>query len=212
MSEKISLKEAERKVFRTTFQDGLWDVLIGCFLLQFVIAPYLSPSLGDFWSSAVFLPFWALVFGVIWLLRKYVVTPRVGVVKFGPARKTRMIKFNVVMLITSTVALILGLVASLSWASMIGMVYPAVFGLITLVGFSIAAYFLDFSRLYAYGILIALAPFAGEWLYVNMKVPHHGFPVTFGFVSATSIFIGLGMFFRFLRAYPIPTNGIFSNG
>ena len=25
---------------------------------MFVIAPYLSTSLGDFWSSAVFLPFW----------------------------------------------------------------------------------------------------------------------------------------------------------
>ena len=212
MSEKISLKEAERKVFRTTFQDGLWDVLIGCFLLQFVIAPSLSPSLGDFWSSAVFLPFWALAICVIWLLRKHAVTPRIGVVKFGPARKTRMIKFNVVILITLTMTLFLGLLASINWVSVTGMVYSAVFGLITLMGFSIAAYFLDFPRLYAYGILIALAPLAGEWLYVNMKVPHHGFPVTFGFISAICILIGLSMFFRFLRAYPMPTNDVVSEG
>ena len=210
MSEKISLKEADRKVFRTTFQDGLWDVLIGCTLLQFPIALFLSPSLGDFWSSAVFLPFWGLVFGVIWLLRKYVVTPRIGVVKFGLVRKTRILKFNVVLLITLTVSLILGLLASLSRASMPGMVYSAVFGLMTLMGFSIAAYFLDFPRLYAYGILIALAPLAGEWLYVNMNVPHHGFQVTFGFIAVTCILIGLGMFFRFLRAYPVPTNGVIS--
>ena len=58
MSQQISLREAERKAFRITHNDGLWDVLLGCYALMFVIAPYLSTSLGDFWSSAVFLPFW----------------------------------------------------------------------------------------------------------------------------------------------------------
>ena len=56
MSQKISLREAERKAFRSRYNDGLWDILLGCFFLMFVIAPYLSASLGDFWSSAVFLP------------------------------------------------------------------------------------------------------------------------------------------------------------
>jgi hypothetical protein len=62
MSPQISLKEAERKVFKTTQNDGLWDIFLGCFLLIFVIAPYLSGTLGDLWSSVVFLPFWALVY------------------------------------------------------------------------------------------------------------------------------------------------------
>ena len=68
MSQKISLKAAERKAFRTTYNDGLVDIFLGCFFLMFVIAPYLSASLGDFWSSAVFLPFWALVYLAIWLI------------------------------------------------------------------------------------------------------------------------------------------------
>lgn len=58
MSQQISLKDAERKVFRITYNHGLWDVFLGCFFLIFVIGPYLSSSLGDFWSSFVFLPFW----------------------------------------------------------------------------------------------------------------------------------------------------------
>jgi hypothetical protein len=38
MQTPVSLKTAERKVFQTTFADGLWDVFIGCFALQFAIA------------------------------------------------------------------------------------------------------------------------------------------------------------------------------
>jgi len=55
MSTPISLKDAERKAFQSTFADGLWDVFIGCsFPLQLTIAPLLSHRMGDFWSSAVF--------------------------------------------------------------------------------------------------------------------------------------------------------------
>ena len=54
MSQPISLKEAERKVFQSTANDGLWDIFLGIFFLEFVIAPFLSESMGDFWSVAVF--------------------------------------------------------------------------------------------------------------------------------------------------------------
>ncbi|MFC1935998.1 hypothetical protein ACFLX9_04540, partial [Chloroflexota bacterium] len=60
MSQRISLKEAERRAFTKAFQDGLWDILIGCIVLLWAIAPFLSTRMGDFWSSAVFLPFWGL--------------------------------------------------------------------------------------------------------------------------------------------------------
>jgi hypothetical protein len=75
MANEISLKEAERKVFASTVQDGLWDILVGCVMLEFAIGPLLSQSLGDFWSSAVFLPFWGLVYLAILYLRKYIISP-----------------------------------------------------------------------------------------------------------------------------------------
>ena len=78
MHPPISLKSAERKAFQSTFADGLWDVFIGVFALEFAIAPLLSKTLGDFWSSAVFLPVFGVVYLVIWLTRKYVVAPRIG--------------------------------------------------------------------------------------------------------------------------------------
>ena len=208
MSQKISLKEAERKAFRTTLNDGLVDIFLGCFLLMFVIGLYLSDSLGDFWSSAVFLPFLALVYLAIWLIRRYVVTPRVGMVKFGQARKAKLAKFTVVMLVINVVAFILGSVAALSFGSVPGQMISILFGLILLMGFSIAAYFLYFNRLYIYGLLVGLSPLIGEWLWTHGYATHHGFPITFGTSSGIMILVGLAVFIRLLHNNPVPIQGI----
>lgn len=204
MSQRISLKEAERKAFRTAYNDGLWDIFLGCFCLIFAIGPYLSSSLGDFWSSVVFLPFWGLVFLAIWLIRKHVVTTRVGVVKFGLTRKTKLAIFTIVMLVVNIIAFILGLFAALSFGKVPGQVYTIILGMIFLFGFSIAAYFLDFNRLYIYGLLVGFSPLVGEWLWTQGYASHHGFPITFGTTAGIMILVGLAVFIRLLRDNPVP--------
>ena len=208
MTQQISLKEAERKVFRTTYNDGLWDISLGCFFLTFGIALYLSPILGDFWSSVVLLPIWALIYLVFWLIRKYIVTPRIGTVKFGPVRKTKLAKFTVVLLAVNIFAFILGLVAAVSFGRVPGQVISIVFGMILLSGFSLAAYFLDFSRLYIYGLLLGFSPLIGEWLWTHGYASHHGFPITFGITASIMILVGLTLFIRLLRDNPLPVEGI----
>jgi hypothetical protein len=208
MSQQISLKEAEQKAFRTRYNDGLWDIFLGCYFLIFAIGPYLSPTLGDFWSSVVFLPFWGLVFLVILLIKKYVVTPRIGVVKFGLVRKTKLMKFTVVMLVVNIIAFILGLVAAMSFGKVPGQIYTIILGMILLIVFSIAAYFLDFNRLYIYGLLVGLSPLVGEWLWTQGYATHHGFPITFGTSSGIMILVGLVVFARLLRDNPVPIEGI----
>jgi hypothetical protein len=71
-----------------------------------------------------------------------------------------------------------------------------------MIGFSLAAYFLDYPRLYLYGLLIRVAPIVGEWLYRNYGVAHYGFPLVFGFVSGLIIVIGLLTFARLLKNNP----------
>ena len=208
MSQQISLKGAEQRAFRITYNDGLWDIFLGCYFLMFVIAPYLSTSLGDFWSSAVFLPFWALVYLAIWLIRKYAVTPRIGTVKFGHVRKAKLAKFTIVMLVVNVLALILGFVAALNFGSVPGQMFSIIFGMILLMGFSLAAYFLDFNRLYIYGLLVSLSPLVGEWLWSRGYAAHHGFPITFGASAGIMILVGLTIFVRLLRDNPVPTEGI----
>jgi len=209
MSEKISLKDAERKVFQSTFADGLWDVLIGGFALEFSIAPLLSESMGDFWSSVVFLPFFGLVYLAIWLTRKYVVTPRLGKVSFGLVRKKKLARITMVMLVINSLIAILGIVAALLVERTAGGrtggifgLFPTALGLFCLLGFSFTAYLLDYSRLYFYGLLLFAAPIVGEWLYQNHGVSHHGWPVTFGVAAAIMILAGLTTFVRLLLENP----------
>ena len=208
MAQQISLKEAERKAYRITTNDGLWDIFLGCFFLIFAIAPFLSRSLGDFWSSVVFLPFWGLVYLVMRLVRKQVVTPRIGVVKFGQARKNKLMKFSVVMVAVNVVALILGLVAAASFGMLPGQIYSILLGILLLIGFSIAAYLLDFSRLYLYGLLVGLSPLVGEWLWNRGAASHHGFPITFGVASGIMILVGLVVFVRLLHENPVLNEGV----
>lgn len=211
MSTQISLKEIERKVFQTSFDDGLWDVFLGSFFSMFAGAPFLSASIGDFWSSAIFLPVWVVVYLVIWWLRRNVVAPRIGTVKFGPARRAKLTRFTMVMLAFNFIMLLLGSLAALTFGRSSGQLTSMVFGLMLLVGFSLAAYFLEIPRLYLYGLLFALAPPIGEWLWQNGYASHHGFPLTFGLLSALMTVTGLVIFFRLLRDNPLP-NGEVNSG
>ncbi|HUV29640.1 MAG TPA: hypothetical protein VMY05_00925 [Acidobacteriota bacterium] len=204
MSDVISLKKAERQVFLVATQDGLLDIFIGCVFLIWAIAPFLTPSLGDFWGTVVFVPFWGMVMLGIWLIRKHVVKPRVGVVRFGSARKTRLRKFTVVMLTVNIIALILGIWRSFNSEALSGGETSALFGLICLVLCSVAAYFLDFRRLYVYGLLVGLSPLIGEWLWVRGSASHHGFPITFGVTATLMILTGLFVFVRLLSNNPAP--------
>jgi hypothetical protein len=203
MTDQFSLKDTERKVFISSFQDGLIDIFIGCWALMFVIGPSITPSLGDFLGSAVFVPFWAMLFVVLWMIRKHVVKPRMGAVKFGSWRRARLFKFSRLMLLVCTLALILGAASAIRFEFLAGWTHLVRFSLVFLVGFGLAGYFLDFSRLYAYGIMIAAAPLIGELLYRKFQFPHHGFPVAFGIAATVIIATGVCLFIRFLLDHPL---------
>jgi hypothetical protein len=133
--------------------------------------------------------------------------PRVGVVKFGHARNSKLMKFTMMMLVLNVIAFILGLVAAVSFGYAPGQIYSVAMGMILLFGFSIAAYFLDFSRLYLYGLLVGLSPLVGEWLWLHGYAAHHGFPLTFGVASGSMILAGLTVFVRLLHDNPVPEEG-----
>jgi len=203
MSTPISLRQTERKVFRAATNDGLTDVYLGCFFLMFVIAPYLSEYLGDFWSAAVFLPFFGLVWLLIRLARSNLIRPRLGGAEFGPARKARLRSFTTIMLVLNLLAFALGIFVFLNFAEMPLSTYPIVLGAMLLAGFSLGGYFMDWPRLYLYGLLTATAPLIGEYLWNEGLASHHGYPIAFGTVSAIMILTGLSIFIRLLRQYPI---------
>ena len=202
MQQKIDLKRLERKAWTSFYDDGLGDIFLGCVILMFALAPMLGRmGFGDFWSSAVFLPFFALVFIGLVLLRKRVVIPRIGLVSFGQVRKKRLLKFNVLMLAVLSAGFILGVLSLMGGVGQ-AWVRNLRFIAIVLMCFGLAGYFLGFIRLYLYGILIALAIPVGEWLWINMGVPHHGFPVAFGVTAGVIIVTGIVLFLRILGRNP----------
>ena len=203
MNDIISLKKVERKIFSIATQDGLTDIFLGCVFLVFAVAPFLSADLGDFWSSAVFVPFWAVIALAIWLTRRYVIKPRIGEVKFGAVRRNRLHRFHIVMLIANAIAFALGLWLSFSNVELSGSIMTIRFVLICLIISCLAAYFLDYPRLYVYGLLVGLSPLIGEWLWSHGYASHHGFPIAFGITSSVMILTGFYFFIRLLRANPI---------
>jgi hypothetical protein len=76
-------------------------------------------------------------------------------------------------------------------------------GLSLLAGFSVAAYLLDYPRLYVYRLLLFLAPSVGEWLYARHGVMHHGFPIVFDFIAGVMILTGFVTFGLLLKNNPI---------
>jgi hypothetical protein len=166
------------------------DIFIGAIFLMFAIGPFLTPYLGDFWGTVIFVPFWGIIFVALWLIRKFVVKPRVGLFEYGTWRKKRMMRISLVMVAVFTLTFLLGLLSTLQFEAIPGWMHTARFSLVILLTFSAVAYFLDIGRLYFYGILIARAPLVGELLWVYLDVPHHGYPITFGLVAM--VIVGTG--------------------
>jgi len=203
MSEKISLKEVEQQVFVSSYQDGLMDILIGSVVLMFAVGPYITPYLGDFWGSVVFLPFWVIVFAIVWLVRKNVVKPRVGSFKVGSWRQKRMLRFSLTMVVVFILSALLGVLSAVKYEAVPGWMHTARFSLIILLSFCAIAYFIKLHRLYLYGILIAAAPMVGELLWRYLDVPHHGYPVTFGLTTLIIVGTGLTLLARLISEHPI---------
>ena len=207
MSQPISLKDIERKAFRSVFDDGLWDIFIGCFFLIFVIGPFLSPYLGDFWSTVIFLPFWGAVYLIIVLVRKFVVFPRTGEMKIGPVRRVKIMRFSLIMLVLNTLSVVLGFVFAAEVFTVPGQWISVVMGIIMLTFFTALGYFLDVHRLYVYGLIVGVSPVIGEWLWSRGLTSHHGLPLIFGAVSAVMILVGAAILVRLIRANPLPPEG-----
>jgi hypothetical protein len=198
MSSKNVLEQAERKVYRASFEDGLIDMGIAAFTLMFAVAPLLSVTLGDFWSSVVFLPFWLVVYLLLRWVKKRFVTPRTGTVIFGAERVAKLRRGGWVMLGLNVAFLLVG-VFTFFFPGDLGFMIALRFSAIMLLFFSMAGYFYDLNQLYVYGVLCALAIPVGEWLWQRELVSHHGFPMVFGTITGIIFLWGLVKFIRLMQ-------------
>jgi hypothetical protein len=202
------LKDLERRTFRAARDDGLLDIMMAAIVSMFAVAPLLSEALGDFWSSAVFGPFWFVLYLVIRLVHKHVVAPRIGTVEPGSDRRRRLRRVTIAVFVVNAIAFIIGVAAAFGlwagWLEMAGLVYPISLGIAALVIFSMTAYAFSVGRYAIYGLLVAAAPLGGEWLWRNDFADHHGFPVGFGAVALIMVAVGISKLTTLLRNHPLP--------
>lgn len=158
---------------------------------MFAIAPLLSRFLGDFWSSAIFLPIWGLLFLLLRWIRIHVIKPRSGEVKYGPYRRRKLTLFSWIMIGINAVFFLIGLVIGYVLPTSPGWTTLLPFSLMVLALFSLAGYFLGANRFYVYGFMLAAGPFIGEWLFHNYNARHHRYPIIFGIYAAAICLTGL---------------------
>jgi hypothetical protein len=198
MSQEISLKQLERRAWRSVFQDGLWDFYLGTLLMVFAILVLLSKT--DMPEGRAMLALWAG--------KRFITVPRMGRVKFGPSGKARRKKASLLLAISVLVGVVVFVLTSLAvkgyWSEGLPMrfIIPAVWAMNMLVVFSLGAYFLDYERLYLIGTLYALPVPVDFWLHELTGV-NLGF-IAFAVPAAVILIMGLVVFIRFLRDYPPP--------
>ena len=219
MSEKINLKELERRAFRSTFQDGLWDIFLGLLLLNVGIGTVVGGMLGDaelppaslVRIMLIIVPWPFVVLIAFWAGKKFITTPRIGLVKFGPQRKAKMRNMRAVLFVS---VLLLVIMVFWGWAAMgnglpqwmSGIPLPLfVWPVQTIVVFGLAAYFVDVPRFYGYGVLYGLPLPLGLALAKNTDLTALGsVAIAYSVPVGVMVLIGAILFVRFVRDHPVP--------
>jgi hypothetical protein len=210
MITQLNLKEIERKAFRSTYQNGLWDMYYG-FIVVFMSIFIYRPADGYSPTNIVLAILGIfLAYCFFWAGKKYITLPRMGQVRFGPVRKqkktTLAIILGVVVLIQigivglTTMAWVNPVVGStinnfLNARDLMSIAVAAIGSLMVGISMTLIAYFSDFPRGFYIAIMMSLAVF----LMISLNQPVY--PIV---VGTLIILPGLILFVRFLNRYPLP--------
>ena len=205
MTEKINLKEIEKRSYRAYFRTGLYDVAFGVLILSFAIAPIIRDVLGLFYIPIVIIP------GplIILLGMKHVIVPRLGIVKFGEKRNSAKKKMMIITVFSTTIlTALLALTAAGVFPGFIGEVlsgvmFMLIIGIIVIILMGFIAYVMDFKNMLYYGLAIGIGIPTAEFLHGVVGVPLDSL-ITFGILGSLLLIYGLINLSSFLKKYPLP--------
>jgi hypothetical protein len=206
-----SLKDAERKVFRlATFNDGLWDLFLGLYLILMSAYPLTRSLFGPALNGIFILAGCGLLLIGVWLVKKHIVQPRAGMIQFGTRTKRRIKKAQILtwgLVLATCVTWLLGaknLFPEPTWEKLPQWVsdfdVDFIFALIIVACFSLAASAIGVRRLHLYGILFGFGSFISTVLLVYQDLKFQ-YPL----LVAGLIVVAMGtiVLMRFLRDYPL---------
>lgn len=209
MKEKIDLKELEKKSYRFTFKDGIYDIAYGALLISFALAPILREIIY-LWYIIIVIPPAPLI---IILGKKYITVPRIGVAKFDGKRKKslkKMVLISAILVPTTIVIFILTIINMFPGnigSALNGLAVPLGAGIFAIILLSVGAYLIDFPHMYIYGIIIGLGIPINEILHRLIETPYDSI-ITFGTGGTILLIFGLFTLTKFIQNYPIPKTEI----
>lgn len=188
--ETIDLKEIESSAYGTRSDSGLLDVVIGTGLLGYG----LLAGIG-----AYVVPTYCLLLAI--LLRKFVVTPRVGTVRFSADRRARERRGVMLIALLILLPIPLGLAVffahrSAAWTGLLSTHLTLLLGLAVALGMAAVAWAKSAGRFYVFAIMAVLnfagAQFAGQ---------PHTWPVMA--TGVPILIVGIVLMARFIRRNPL---------
>ena len=213
MSEAINLRDVQRRTKQlSTFEDGLWDLLLGSIFMVLALYPITRELLGPARNLALFLSLLAfLVVGQL-VARRFISGPRMGYVQSRRTPKTRLLLVMTVVFFLLTLGLVLltllspGLPFSGSEPSTPSLVrsYGVEWIVVFVMGgiFSAMGYMFGVARLFFYGWMLGLAYLASVYM---AHTAGWTFLVPAAIAAGIILVIGFTLLLRFLRNYPIRT-------
>ena len=208
LTQNINLKELEKNAWKSLFEDGLLDIVFGVLLITFAITPIIRQQIGLWYIPIVIVPAPLIII----IGKKYLTVPRIGIVKFGPKRRSAHKKLVMIFSITTVVLITLvfwtiaRIFPGVLGTFLKGYAVPLIIGISAIIGMSIVACLMDFQRLYIYGVLIGFGNIAAEVLHNTIGSPLDSL-IPFGIPGVVVFAYGVKFFFRFLHDYPLPAEG-----
>ncbi len=206
MTADVDLKALERRAYRSFFGDGIWDMYLGLLLLGMGGGPaLLQMGFPVVWAAIVPLALCGAAMVLFVVGKRHITVPRLGAVQFGPARALKRKRLSLVLACSALLGVVL--FALVAWRSIPALslgnvpMVALVFAANCLIVFTLGAYYLDFSRLYVYGLLYAVAFPLGIVLDETGRVGA-SFLTVHALLAGPMIVVGATLFIRFLRAYP----------
>lgn len=192
----IKLKELEKNTWKTSYENGLIDIAIGLICIVSAVC-HIFDDIRYFLMPLYLIPILFLM-----LTKKYITIPRMGLVKFNKRRKRKSAIFIAVMTSVLILLLILTIVLKTNYLPE-GIAARIVISAIMLLICFANAFFLNFNRLYIYGIVITGAFNLNEYIRENPGFLAEG---GYAYLLAAMVILITGSIYliKFLKKYPLP--------
>ena len=201
MTKEPNLKEIERKAYTSYHQDGLLDIFAALYILGFGIGIFMD-VLWDF-SFGVILP--GILVAVVlplWIAAKRKITmPRIGYVNFGTRGANKLTAVYLGLMVAGLGAFFAFTMATSQeglrqWLDLIVQNGMLIVGFGTLAISALFGYSMGLKRLYAYGLLAAIALVTGHFVGIF-------FAYILMALGATVMVAGFALLINFVRKYPL---------